>query len=74
MTDSFSALTTRHPGALESEEGRRRLVASILTLTENTRLAPDTYEQELLEQFVRGEMTIDDVLSRLDAGDGTSTR
>jgi hypothetical protein len=52
---------------LATEQGRQRLVTAALKLTENTALAPKDYERTLLEQFVRGEMTIDEVIARLDS-------
>lgn len=40
---------------------RRKAVAWVLTLTENTRLAPHTYEQHLLDRYAHGELTLDDI-------------
>lgn len=51
---------------LSTEDGRRRLLAAALTLTENTRLAPSAYERELLDRFVWGELTLDQVEARLE--------
>ena len=51
---------------LATEEGRRRVLAAVLTLTDNTRLAPSRYERELLDRFVWGELTLDEVVVRLD--------
>ena len=51
---------------LATEQGRRRVLAFILTMTENTRLAPLRYERELLERFVWGELTLDEVEARLE--------
>jgi hypothetical protein len=59
MSQQTSPLTT--------EQGRRRAVTVALTLTENTHLAPKHYERMLLEQFVRGELTIDQVVAKLEA-------
>ena len=61
MQQSSSALTT--------EQGRRRLVAAALNLTQNTPLQPREYERMLLDQFVRGTLTLDQVISLLDAAD-----
>jgi hypothetical protein len=51
---------------LASELGRQRLVASVLSFTENTSLTPSTLERELLGRFVQGELTIDEVVARLE--------
>ena len=53
--------------ALASESVRQRFVAGLLTLTHGTRLAPTPEEQALLAQFVRGEMTLEQVLAQLEA-------
>ena len=50
---------------LVTEEGRRRVLAAVLALTANTRLAPSRYERELLDRFVWGELTLDQVEERL---------
>lgn len=51
---------------LLTEDGRRHALAAVLTLTENTRLAPSVYERELLDRFVWGELTLDQVEARLE--------
>ena len=40
---------------------RRKAVAWVLTLTEQTRLAPDSYEQQLLYRYTQGEIALDDI-------------
>jgi len=55
-----------YPTSLTSAQ-RRRAVSWVLALTANTRLAPGPYEQTLLERYVRGELTIDQVVDLLDA-------
>ncbi|MBJ6110797.1 hypothetical protein JAO73_17365 [Hymenobacter sp. BT523] len=50
---------------LATAQGRQRLVMTALRLTENTALAPQAYERALLDRFVAGELTIDEVLQRL---------
>jgi hypothetical protein len=47
-------------------QNRQRLVSTALRLTENTALAPQDYERGLLDQFIAGDLTIDEVLARLD--------
>lgn len=50
---------------LATEDGRRRALAAVLTLTEDTRLAPSAYERELLDRFVRGELTLEQLEAHL---------
>ena len=52
---------------LSTEHSRRRAVTLTLKLTENTPLAPKHYERMLLDQFIRGELTIDEVVARLES-------
>ena len=59
MVDNDSLLTT--------QGGRRRMVEVILKITKGTRIEPKPYEQMLLDQFVRGELTVDHVLILLNA-------
>ncbi|OGX88150.1 hypothetical protein [Hymenobacter glacialis] len=59
MVDNDSLLTT--------ECGRRRMVEVILRVTKGTRIEPKPYEKMLLDQFVRGELTDDHVLTLLNA-------
>ena len=57
---------SQQPAPFATEHNRQRAVTFALALTRDTRLAPAPYEQMLLERFVRGEMTIDQVLTCLD--------
>ena len=50
---------------LATQDGRRRALDAVLILTENTRRAPLAYERELVERFVWGELTLDEVEARL---------
>ena len=52
---------------LGTEKSRRRLVAAALNLTQGTPLAPNQYEQMLLDQFIRGTLTLDQVLTLLES-------
>ena len=56
--NSISLLSTPH--------GRERLVAAALNLAVNTALAPDDYERQLLNDFVQGMRSIDEVEELLD--------
>ena len=51
---------------LNRRDGRERAVAWALTITQNTHLAPKHHEQQLLEKFVLGELSLDEVISSLD--------
>jgi hypothetical protein len=44
---------------------RTRLVKASIAFLEGTSLAPDAYERYLLERFIAGELTIDQVLEIL---------
>ncbi|MFD2786190.1 hypothetical protein [Hymenobacter rubripertinctus] len=50
-----------------TEAGRRRLVNGALHQTRHTPRAPRPYERMLLDQFVRGNLTIAQVLAHLAA-------
>ncbi|GAB3635136.1 hypothetical protein GCM10027422_07260 [Hymenobacter arcticus] len=51
----------------ESEEQRRRAVTAAVALTANTPQAPQRYERQLLDRYQRGEITIEQVISLLNA-------
>ncbi|WP_046243459.1 hypothetical protein [Hymenobacter terrenus] len=55
------------PSLLNTEQGRRRILDVILNITKGTALEPQLYEQVLLDQFVRGELTDEHVLILLRA-------
>ena len=48
------------------EAVRRRAVATVVALTANTPLAPKRYERQLLARYQAGELTIEEVLARLE--------
>ncbi|TDN40134.1 BLUF domain-containing protein [Hymenobacter sp. UV11] len=51
----------------DSQTERSRIVARAVAVTANTALAPQRYERQLLDRYQRGELTIDQVISLLDA-------
>lgn len=55
---------------MEPEEYRRRLVHTALQLTQGTPLAAGPYECQLLEQFVVGQLTIEEVVVLLETPAG----
>lgn len=50
----------------ENEAQRRRAIAWAVALTANTPLMPQQYEQELLEQYAQGTLTLSQVMAQLD--------
>lgn len=52
---------------LTTERGRQWLVTAALNIVDGTSLAPKQYEKMLLDQFVLGDLTIDQVIARLDS-------
>ena len=56
----------QHASVLGTEQARRRAVLIALSLSENTPLAPQAYERMLLDQFIRGELTLDQVIIQLE--------
>ena len=52
---------------LETEVQRRKAIAWAIGMTVGTRLAPQEYERELLEQYAQGHLTLGQVLARLDS-------
>ena len=67
MKASLSQHLRQHASPLDTESGRQRLVTAALNLTQGTALAPKAYERMLLDHFVRGILTLDEVLARLAA-------
>lgn len=51
---------------MKTQEARAKLVATALTMTENTTISPSAYELQLLEKYVRGVLTIDEVIVLLE--------
>ncbi len=54
------------PSILATEQDRRRALRAALCLAEATPLAPNVYEQELLAQFVSGDLTLDQLEYRME--------
>jgi hypothetical protein len=51
---------------LNTEPGRRRAVDVALDLTHNTPIVPQEYERVLLEAFVQGVLSLDQVIAHLE--------
>jgi hypothetical protein len=67
MDHAFPEGLGQDTSILASERGRQRLLTAALRITENTSIAPNDYERRLLDQFVEGQLTIDEVVAQLDA-------
>jgi hypothetical protein len=52
---------------MQEENHRRQLVQTALRLTEGTTMAAGPYERQLLEQFVLGQLTIEEVVALVEA-------
>ena len=66
MKLSLSSTLPPSASLLDTEHGRQRLVTVALRVAEGTRLMPKQYERMLLDQFVRGNLTLDEVVARLE--------
>lgn len=67
MEQALSEGPSQDHSVLASQQGRERVLRAALRITENTLIAPDDYERKLLDQFVVGQLTIDQVLAQLEA-------
>ncbi len=67
MRTSASSYLLMSASPLATEQSRQRLVKAVIAFTEGTALFPQAYEQQLLDQFVRGRLTIDEVVYYLEA-------
>jgi len=52
---------------MQQENYRRQLVQTALRLTDDTAMAASAYERQLLEQFVLGQLTIEEVVVLVEA-------
>lgn len=73
MNSSYPIPSYSTTTILATQQGRQRLVHAVLSFTEGTPLFPASYEQQLLDQFVQGWLTIDEVALRLDEQGTTFT-
>jgi hypothetical protein len=58
--------TSKQAQLLSTPQHRQRLVTAALDFVKGTPLFPSVYEHHLLEQFVQGSLTIEQVIVRLD--------
>lgn len=51
---------------MNNEQERREMVAAALSWTKTTAITPSLYEKQLLQQYIRGVLTIDQVIELLE--------
>lgn len=51
---------------MKNEQERREIVAAAISWTKTTAITPSNYEQNLLQQYVEGLLTIDQVIELLE--------
>ena len=51
---------------MKSERERREVVAAALSWTKTTSITPSLYEKHLLQQYVEGALSIDQVIELLE--------
>jgi len=66
MNYTYHALKPVQASSLATEQSRQRLVEAVISFTQGTSIFPEPYERQLLDQFVRGRMTIDEVVYYLE--------
>lgn len=52
---------------LATEQTRHRLVSAIISFTNGTPFSLEPYQQQVLDRFTRGRLTIDEVVYYLEA-------
>ena len=65
MKPSLALHMSQYP-ALATPEARQRALTVALNIAKGTPLEPRKYERMMLDQFVRGELTLGQVLERLE--------
>jgi hypothetical protein len=53
--------------SLATEQGRQRLAAAIIATTAGIAYATEPYQQQLLDRYARGRLTLDEVVYSLEA-------
>nr|WP_311182574.1 hypothetical protein [Hymenobacter volaticus] len=72
MTNSLAYWLRQQRPLLTRTQDRRRVLAFAQTLTHGARLMPTPAEQHLLEQFVHGKLSLDQLLLALESTTPTS--
>lgn len=66
MNNSLAHWINQQRALLSTPEERGRLLAFAQALTHGTRLTPTPAERQLLDQFVGGDLTLEQLLSSLE--------
>jgi hypothetical protein len=53
--------------SLVTEQSRQRLVTAIISVTKGIAYSVEPYQQQLLDRYTRGRMTLDEVVYSLEA-------
>lgn len=53
--------------SLATEQSRQRLVTAIISVTKGIAYSTEPYQQQLLDRYARGRMTLDEVVYSLEA-------
>jgi hypothetical protein len=67
MTTTLAHWLRQQQSLLTTPQDRRRVLAFAQPLTHGTQLTPTPAEQHLLEQFVRGDLSLDQLLTALES-------
>jgi hypothetical protein len=61
------SIQSLHVSTLATEQTRHRLVSAIISFTNGTPFSLEPYQQQVLDRFTRGSLTIDEVVYYLEA-------
>lgn len=53
--------------ALTTEQSRQRLATAVISFTQGTRFSLEPYQQQVLDLFLQGRLTIDEVVYSLES-------
>ena len=67
MNSTYPTLQPIQVSSLASEQSHQRLKAAVISSTKGASLFTEPQEQYLLEQYMRGRLTIDEVVYSLEA-------
>jgi hypothetical protein len=67
MNYSIPTLQPLPVSPLLTEQSRQRLVTAVISFTKGTVFRTEPHQQQLLDRYARGRMTIDEVVYSLEA-------
>lgn len=67
MSYSYPITQKSQTLSLAKEQDRRRLVTAVISFTQGTSIVASPYERQLLDQFISGHLTIDEVVYYLES-------